>query len=385
MIHSKKHGITLLITLVALLVLATLIVQFELDTHLQIRSSSYRREKLQCLYAAESGMIIGSHLIKEVFKKPVTTSMSSESSALQNDLSALGDPNDPNDPNNWDVSFEPIDENSPFLVYSKTIEVGEATVEIEIHDENAKWPMLWVMASPFENDRSSRVTRERLEKLGSWLETDSEVRQDVSALTQELGRKVKVPTSDVTVSLKKEEAQTKSARRGRTRTVQRKRIGYKKRLAERDTRYQAMGQFAREWQEKIRFDPDYEILKKDMWTEDSFLEYLGIWGNSTINVNMASAEVLQAAFEPMGITAAIANQIVEQRKSQAFSNTSGLNSFLPSDNNLRQAFEVLAVTKSDTYSIHVTARLGRTHKTLIAGAFVDSRGRVKHIATIPGD
>ncbi len=385
----------MLMTLVALLILASVIVQFEVDTNLLIRASRYRQEKVQCTYAAESGMIIGSHLIQEVFKKPVTTSLNAEGTGEMTDPNLYGDPNDPNsqydpnDPNSGSMQLTAANPESPFLVYSKTIEVGEATVEIEIHDENAKWPMVWALTSPFENDRDGRLTREKLNLLGGWLGADEEVMQEVAGLARELGKKVKVPTSDVTVATAKGDASkektTGKTSRSRTRTVQKKRIGYQKRLAERDSRYQAMGQFASQWQDAILHNTEYEALKEEMRQEGSALEYLGIWGNTKVNVNNASAEVLQAALEPIGITADLAQAIVEQRKTKAIANITALNDLVPSDNRLREALGSLADVKSDTFSIHVTARLGRTHKTLIAGAYVDDRGRVKKIANIPGE
>ncbi len=387
----------MLMTLVVLVILASVIVQFQADTNLLVRASRYRQEKVQCTYAAESGMIIGSHLIQEVFKKPVTTSLAAEGTGQATDpnlYGLFGDPNnpnsqyDPNDPNSGSMQLTAADPESPFLVYRKTIEVGEATVEIEIHDENAKWPMLWVLTSPFENDRDGKLTRANLKLLGGWLGAEGEVMQEAAELTRELGKKIKIPTSDITVATtKSRSSDVKTAGRSSRsrRTVQKKRIGYQKRLAERDSRYLAMGQFASQWQDAILHTAEYEVLKKEMRQEEPVLEYLGIWGNTKVNVNNASAEVLQAALEPVGITADVAQAIVEQRKTKPIGNITALNDLLPSDNQLREALGSLADVKSDTFSIHVTARLGRTHKTLIAGAFVDDRGRVKKTGTIPGE
>jgi len=393
-IHSRAGGLVLLMTLVVLVILASVIVQFQADTNLLVRASRYRQEKVQCTYAAESGMIIGSHLIQEVFKKPVTTSLAAEGTGEVTNLNPYGDPNDPNafsdpnDPNSGSMQLTAADPESPFLVYKKTIEVGEATVEIEIHDENAKWPMLWVLTSPFENDRDGKLTRANLKLLGDWLGAEGEVMQEAAELTRELGKKIKIPTSDITVATTKSRSSdgktTAKSSRSR-RTVQKKRIGYQKRLAERDSRYLAMGQFASQWQDAILHTAEYEVLKKEMRQEEPVLEYLGIWGNTKVNVNNASAEVLQAALEPVGITADVAQAIVEQRKTKPIGTITALNDLLPSDNQLREALGSLADVKSDTFSIHVTARLGRTHKTLIAGAFVDDRGRVKKTGTIPGE
>jgi len=393
-IHNREGGLVLLMTLVALVILASVLVQFQADTNLLVRASRYRQEKVQCTYAAESGMIIGSHLIQEVFKKPVTTSLAAEGTGEVTNLNPYGDPNDPNafydpnDPNSMSMLLTAADRESPFLVYRKTIEVGEATVEIEIHDENAKWPMLWLLTSPFENDRDGKLTRENLKLLGDRLGADGEVMQEAAELTRELGRKIKIPTSDITVATTKSrssEGKTDGRSSRRTRTVQKKRIGYQKRLAERDSRYLAMGQFASQWQNAILHTAEYEVLKKEMRQEESVLEYLGIWGNTKVNVNNASAEVLQAALEPIGITADVAQAIVEQRKTKPIGNITALHDLLPSDNQLREALGSLADVKSDTFSIYVTARLGRTHKTLIAGAFADDRGRVKKTGTIPGE
>lgn len=393
-VHNRPGGLVLLMTLVVLVILASVIVQFQADTNLLVRASRYRQEKVQCTYAAESGMIIGSHLIQEVFKKPVTTSLAAEGAGEATKLNPYGDPNDPNafsdpnDPNSGSMQLTAADPESPFLVYRKTIEVGEATVEIEIHDENAKWPMLWVLTSPFENDRDGKLTRENLKLLGDWLGADGEVMQEAAELTRELGKKIKIPTSDITVATTKSRSSdnktTAKSSRSR-RTVQKKRIGYQKRLAEWDSRYLAMGQFASQWQDAILHTAEYEVLKKEMRQEEPVLEYLGIWGNTKVNVNNASAEVLQAALEPVGITADVAQAIVEQRKTKPIGTITALNDLLPSDNQLREALGSLADVKSDTFSIHVTARLGRTHKTLIAGAFVDDRGRVKKTGTIPGE
>ena len=158
--NFRASGVTLLITLMVLVILSIVVVQFQIDANQQNRATGYRIERLKCRYAAESGISIGTRIIKQYFDKNVTIQIQSDMPTLLDVLGQGVDPNqlpaEPNQPRDIWTDIPPEDELPWFVLAKETYQINGAEVTIEVHDENAKWPIVWLLTSPF--DRSNRST-----------------------------------------------------------------------------------------------------------------------------------------------------------------------------------------------------------------------------------
>lgn len=393
----RQRGIVLLLTLLVLLILASVIVRFVADTTLSLRAGSYRLQQQQCRYAAESGMIIGSKLIsqkiletsQERAKKQAATDPNGTSDQLD---TAASDPNDPNkplpDPNKTaETTVKP--EWPPYVIDRQTMDIGEAKVTIEIHDENAKWPLLWVLRPPYKTG-----ARESLgDALQDWARAcgaDSILGVQTLRLAETVGSGLDLPPAEYEIdpnnasSGANSQNQTSSSRRkGRSRN--RKRTTYSQQMAEQEKRHQMMGVFAELWHDQLRRNLDYKDLTKHLRDQDyAYADSLSSWGASQININTAPPDLLADIFGPLGLTKDMANVIAEKRKTQPFNNPAELSDTISLNTQQVEAISRLCVVETDTYSVHVIAQLGRAQYHLQGGLYAH-RGKIKNLAVIPGD
>ncbi len=391
---GRKTGFTLMLTLFALVVLATLSVQYQADTAVHARSSSFRREKTQCRYAAESGIIAGIMLVQQAIKEQAEKIRDSRTAAASGeqtttDAAAGLDLNDWEDPN---VTEYLEQQERSFVIKEETIQVGEAEVTLEIHDESAKWPVMWVFASPFGAGTSSVKPDTQVANLGESLDLESEVAELAMDLIREIGKPASLPPAEFTITLSRgrSSVSTNSRLRGRSTSssvvTRRRHLGYTKRVEEGDQRRESMGEFAKQLQHELHYNSEYSFLKEPLFEDgDRFVDYLGPWGHNKININTAPKRVMLAAFSGLGFTESMAEAVVSRRETMMFASTSELRELALIDDDVRSKVTPLCTTGSDTFSVHVTARLGRTSMKLNAGVYRNTTGKLKTAAINPGD
>lgn len=383
MLHRKaryagprgRRGMALLFTLMILVLITAMLVQYQVEATLFVRSSSYRLENLQCRYAAESGLVISHNIIRNMIFGRLPNAPTEETEPP--DPNSLLDGLDPNglgsggeDPNDWAFFVEELPEKETFVVKTEELEIGEAEVTIEIQDESAKWPMLWLLRSPF---RGSDAQKQFLSYAKEMNFESGDARRTVK-LVKSIGRKLDklLPPPEVQVQVR-----TTSRRRARRRFR-----NYNKRLEEEQKRREVMGEFARQWQEALNTEEDYQVLQEYLPEKaNGFNDFLGVWGSNVININTASAEVIESAFNGLGITGQNAEAIVAFRETTRFNNKSELNNVPGLKKQMVTRMLPLVTVKSDSYSVYVTARLGRTEYNLI-GSVYNYKGRVKFLALV---
>jgi len=369
---SRARGITLLLTLVVLVVLAIVIVQFQADAHLYTRSSSYHLEQLQCRYAAESGIIVASHLIKEAVRKKLTSSTKPD---IMEDLLAF----DPNDPNSFEIVFEPndfLEEKPPdFVILQKTIDIGSSEVTIEIHDEKGKWPMLWLLQRTFDYSvRRGKTTDEVFRRFAQDMSVERDLVNDTMKLARAIAKPLKIPKSKTIVT-----------GRGKSRKVRNRRVSRRKRRGREKNLRKLTTTFGVNWQNTLLNDPYYAPLR-DIAEDNraSFADHLGVWGHDRINLNTAPVELLENVLGPWGLTKEQAQAIVEQRKEKPIKSVGMLGKLKGMSKAQARNINHFCVVKSNTFSAHVRARVGRTQYRLSAGMFLNNKGKVERLAVIPG-
>lgn len=372
----------LLLTLMVLIVLAVVTVQFQADSRLHGRSSGYRVEKLQCQYGAESGTVISSVMIKEFLRRKIAERISLEAKRAAA-AKETDDPERTGKDSNDTIEIE--ERELPFLLEKQTLEMGEVIVEIEIHDENAKWPAVWLLASPFDPVGQRSRVEKSLHQLGGALKSKSGTSQRSDKLVQTIGKPLDIPESEVSVRpTVTGEKVVRRARQGRR--YYRRRLGHGQQVAQTEQRRRAMGVFAERWYEELRGDPENELLlAPSEGMSGSFSDYLGVWGHTKINLNTAPVEVLVSALSPAGLTRPMAEGIVKYRQEKPFTSASQLQEIRGIPHSVASQLYHAVTIKSDSFSVQASARLGRTQYSLRSGMYINTQGQVLTQGVIAGD
>jgi hypothetical protein len=384
--NQRNQGMALLLTLMVLMVLTTVMVQFQVDAALFLRSSDYRLEQQKCRYAAESGIVIASNILLEQLKSPALETVPSDTTET-NDLPDPNDLLDPNglaDPNQWLDLSEPVGLEALLVLLEKEIDVGDVKVSIEIHDENAKWPMLWLIpnGSPFSQKRNSQAVKE-FDELADLLQVDQNDAAAIKRLAKEIGSKVNMPPAEIFVQKVGSDKSKKKRRTRRSRrSVRRRRVSHAKRTQEAKQRKRSMVQFTQIFHEKLSEDPELFTLKKElMGKEGTLLDYLGFWGHNKLNINTAPIEVLESAYSLLGVGPEQIQAIEGYRQQQKFKKTSQLIDVIGIDRKVAERIRPISTINSDTFTIKITAQLGRTRHNVI-GVVNYNRGRLETLAMI---
>ena len=378
---TGEKGMTLMLTLMTLAVLATIIVQFQVDAALYQRTASHRIEKEQCRYAAESGLVIATHFIKETLRKykgrfPTNLSLSSDSS--------MGSPipSDPNQPLDQDRSFQRTLAGSkipPFVLMRDIIQIGQIDLEIEIHDENAKWPVLWHMIGngPYAEKKywAQTQVQNAYNKFAGLSRVNRDDAKTALKLIYDTGNHFRLPPAEFTVNT------TYNIDRSTRRIITRN-IGYTKKREETVQRRDQMKLFGRDFKYRLMNDVRVATLNENLpGSSASFADTLGIWGHNRININTAPPELLKSAFLPLGLSDQKVRMIIEYRKKRPFYNTNDLRRIKGFDSALLTRMRPLCVVGPETFTARITARIGRTQYRLL-GSFYHYRGQLILMAVI---
>ncbi|MCP4707254.1 MAG: general secretion pathway protein GspK [Planctomycetes bacterium] len=377
-IKTRNPGVTLLITLMALVILSIVVVQFQIDADLQSRATGYRIERLKCRYAAESGISLGSRIIKQYFDKNVTVQNQTDASVIMNLLSQGADPNQPPpEPNNtqdmseiWDRVG--IEEPLPWFVLSKeTYQINGAEVTVEIHDENAKWPIVWLLSSPFDRNKRSTNAERGLKKYADTFRINRNDFETAVDLIHTFGGSLPLPPPPVSYS----GTGLRMSPKGRT-------GGYVLLLTEEQDRHKLMGNFARYWYEHYDLRPG-DPMQKDLFNSTlSFADCVSLWGAFHININTAPRELLETVFEPIGMSKYQMDALINYRQKNLFTAPSQLRDIDRIPANMRNNLLPLIVVKSRTFTVHVTATMGRTSTHLLSCVHMSHRAEAENLALV---
>jgi len=380
---ARKKGMTLMLTLMVLVVLATIIVQFQVDAALYERTTSYRLEKEQCRYAAESGLIIATHFINETLRKykgrfPPNLTLSSGSSIW----STI--PSDPNQLLTQDSSPQGTDSGPDlpsFVLMRDNIQIGQTDVEIEIHDENAKWPVLWHMPRNSPYFPETKMDQIQVSKGYNLFTNLSKVNRDDARtalnMIYSMNNHLRFPAAEFTINL----TNLNSKKRPSRRIIYRP-LSYTKKREEATERRNLMKIFGRDFKDRLINDIHVATLNQKLPGKSaSFSDYLGIWGHNRININTATPELLNGAFLPLGLNDKKTRWLIEHRKKKPFIHTGDLDQMKKLGSDLVARMRPLCVVGPDTFTTKITARIGRTQYRLY-GSFYQDQGRLINMAVV---
>ena len=387
----KNRGMTLLLTLMVLMILAIITVQFQSDAAVHLRASSNRFERMQCRYAAESGIVIGTVMVREKLREVrqrIQEAAAREAAGItEPNETELPDTDDP-EPNEFDRT-----DGLPSYIFDQLqMELADVDLDIEIHDENAKWPLIWILRPPLAGSRGRNLARQSLERFAELLETENIDTAAIDILARKIGDRLNLPPAEaqfrpVTQSTAPDKApattgRSRRYRRSRARRTSRRSSRQKRRDARK--RQTLMPIFADKWIERIAHDSDVGDVREPLPTMPGALtDYLGYWGTCQININTASAELLESAFASQNLSTEMAQAIVDYRTTHPYTSTSQLSDVEGITDEFERKIQPLCVTEGKYYSVHGIARRGRTQFRLIGGVYV-SGGRVHSMGAVLG-
>jgi len=271
----------------------------------------------------------------------------------------------------------------PFVTEPVEFEIGSAKVRIEVEDENAKYPLGWAILDDEDIKREAEagfetfcemtgLTAEQIDSLKLELQEIGKIRPfalDFKPIT----RTVKTAVTTRTTS-----SRSRTSRKPSTR-VTRKTIKVPDQISEQTTH------FAKLFHSSLI---DSEALARPIITgpdrrSESALKYMGLWGTMKVNINTAPRHVLEAAFIFGGDEVEIAEEIIQRRRIEPFSDFQALKTDLFRYSNSIDKCEKYITTVSRFFTIKVTVVSGVAKASSVIAITKDGE-KVKRIAVING-
>lgn len=421
----NRSGIILLVTLVLLVVLATLGYTLSSQVAAQRHRDQYIIDYSKARYGCESGVKYALATIEEIDPQLISRPNEPDFSDLfalteeqyqellkqwsieswnanqknkDKNSETITDTNDTNDVNpdeTGTVNFAEADYTPirgpygppwPYVTDPVEFEIGSVKVKIEIEDENAKYPLGWVML----NDKKvEREVEAGFETFCEWMRLDPEqidfVKEELKTIGEikpfsldfkQITKTVRKPATR-TINRTTNRSTSRTRRTSRTQ-ISRKVIPVSEQIFEQTTH------FAKLFHSSML---DTEALAKPIELgqnrKESALKYMGTWGSQKVNVNTAPRHVLEAAFIFGGDQVEIADAIIQQRRIKTFDNIEDLKKTLISYSDSIDKCEKYITTGSRFFTIKITATSGVAKASSIIAITKDGK-KVQRIAVING-
>ncbi|MCH8215288.1 MAG: general secretion pathway protein GspK, partial [Planctomycetes bacterium] len=265
------------------------------------------------------------------------------------------------------------------------MEVGGAQVRIEIHDENAKYPLAWMLMEDEEIEEELEVG---FESFCEWMKFS---REEIETLREQVAQvgAIKTFTLEFSPQVQPGAAAAPRTGRSRTRTTTRGRRGL-------TAGTQRKPPTPAELKERQDVDLtrllhsgiiDLELLARPTLVSDtrqeSALKYIGLSTAAKINVNTAPRHVLESAFAFGGDAREIADEIITRRQVVPFANMEDLKrDFMQYADSLNKC-EKYITTASTLFTVRVTATLGVAQVSKWAVVTKSDKG-LKKVAVLSG-
>jgi hypothetical protein len=307
------------------------------------------------------------------------------------DFDDFNDFNDVNDPNKLlsrpkDLEIPgPYGPRWPLVTEPIEFEVGTAKVKIEIEDENAKYPLGWMMLA---DEKRKAEAGAGWKTFCEWMGYSG---GEIGTLAEDL---VKIGQTKPFKTEFKPEAQTAAAAppalRGRitppgsARSAPTRRTVTKRPVPVAEQIEQQNKEFARLFHTTL---VNTDLLARRSIESDtrkeSALKYVGLWATRQVNVNSAPRHVLEAAlaFGSVADAPKIADAIIQHRQTKPIADVNELKQvMLVNSPVIDKCRDFLTVT-STVFTIRITATSGAATATVVAG--ISREGdQIKRIAVV---
>lgn len=417
--HSRA-GVVLLLTLVLLVVLATLGYTFSSRVAAQRHRNQYIIDYCRARYGCDAAVKYALATLEELEPELVDRPNEPDFSDLfaldevayqellaqwgmglefaelsgSGSLDDVGDTNDANavaDGKNMETGLQDLDSvvvrgpyGPPWPLVTEPVqfEIGPTKVRMEIEDENAKYPLGLAMLDDKNLEREAeagfvtfcemmRLDGTQIDSLRDQLEQVREIRPfvvDFKPITKTVNKPTKAAPT----------VAQKGATKPSQPTVQRKVIPVAEQIAKQTT------DLAKLLHSSLF---DTEALAEPIFAsenrKESALKYMGLWGAQQVNVNTAPRHVLEAAFIFGGYEVEIAENIIQLRREKPFANLQELKTALPRYSDSIGKCEKHITTASTSFMIRITAVSGAARASSVI-AITKEGNKVTKTAVING-
>ncbi len=398
-----RPGVVLLITLVLLVVLSTLAFTLSSRVAAQRHSAQYLVDYSKARYSCDSALKYALATLEELDPQLVERPNEPDFSDLfiineaeyrqmlgrqadENNYNTRDNINDINDSNSSQAGIPdfsptirgPYGPSWPFVTEPAEFEIGSATVRIEIEDENAKYPVGWMM---LDDEQIQPEAEAGFETFCEWMALDDE---QVGSLKKQLDiiyaiKPFKLEFKPIATTIRTPSQTRTRSRRATTRArTARKTISASEQFAAQNT------DFAEFLHSSLI---DTELLARPTilseTRKESALKYMGMWASRKVNVNTAPRHVLETAFTFGGDAAKIAEEIIQRRRVKPFKNIEDLKRSLFRYSVSITKCEPYITTNSRFFTIRVIATSGVAKASAVA-AITKDRKNIKRVAVISG-
>jgi hypothetical protein len=271
----------------------------------------------------------------------------------------------------------------PFVTEPAEFEIGTAKIRIEIEDENAKYPLGWAMINNPDLDREIQAGFETFCEMNrlDYIQIES-LREQLQQIGEikpfEIDFKAKTKT--ITTPLP---ATTRTASRGTTSRTPRTRtrrtiVPVAKQISEQTMHFAELFHSSLLNTESLA---QPTIVAGDR--KEYPLKYISLWGTRQVNINTAPRHVLEAAFIFGGNQVEIADQIIRQRQQEPFQNIDDLKEKLPRYSNSIEVCKDYITTQSTHFMIRITSTSGVAKASSMIAITKDGK-KVTKIGVING-
>ncbi len=320
-----------------------------------------------------------------------------KSAASKKSKTRLPDANDVNDaeidPNDGPLASGqkveipgPYGSRWPLVTEPVEFEIGSAKVTIEIEDENAKYPLGWVLLA---DDKQRDAAGVGWTTFCEWMGYTSEEIADLNKDLAEIAR-----TKAFKMEFKEEKAEVPMPANQRTRVTRStpkatsaaaaKRTTGKKTISIAEQVQQQNKEFATLFHSSLL---NTALLSRPSIASDSrqesAMKYLGLWSTRHVNINTAPRNVLEAAVSFGSVMHApkIAEAIIQQRKIKPVTDVNEIKQAVLGYSDSIEDCRDYLTTASTVFTIRVTAVSGAAKATAVAA--VSKEGdKIKQIAVI---
>jgi hypothetical protein len=272
----------------------------------------------------------------------------------------------------------------PFVTEPTEFEIGTAKVRIEIEDENAKYPLGWAMMNNPELERETEAGFITFcEMVGmDFVQIDSLKEQlmqigEIKPFAISFKPKTKVTRTPVPTRVRTS-SRSRTSRTRRTPRITRTTVPVSKQISAQTTHFATVFHSSLIDTEPLE---QSTIVVGDR--KEYPLKYMGLWGTRQVNINTAPRPVLEAAFIFGGNQVDIAEEIIRQRKQEPFTNIEDLKEKLSRYSESIGICEEYITTESSFFTIKITSTSGVASASSVI-AITKEGDRVTKIAVING-
>jgi hypothetical protein len=271
----------------------------------------------------------------------------------------------------------------PFVTEPAEFEIGTAKVRIEIEDENAKYPLGWALMNNPEFKRETeagfqtfcemmRLDYKQIDSLREQLKQIGEIKPFEVAF-KPVTKTVKIPITTTA----KTTSNSSTSRTPRTR-ITRTTIPVSKQISDQTTHFAKLFHSSLIDTEPLA-QPTIVVGDRKEYP----LKYMGLWGALQVNINTAPRHILEAALIFGGNEVEIAEEIIRQRREEPFANMEDLKNKLSRYSSSIAKCEEYITTQSTYFMIKITSTSGvATASSMIA--ITKDGNKVTRIAVING-